>query len=119
VMPTAVLIFAVCMVHAVSDGLTVSSTGVAVGMVTPDSRHASAQGLLGGFQTLTAGVIAVLAGWLYEFHGRLVAYVVCSILMAVLVVAALVLAGPEWRARRGPSVAAEPPDPVSAVTGHA
>jgi DHA1 family tetracycline resistance protein-like MFS transporter len=119
IVPTAGLIFVVCMFHAVSDGLTVSSTGVAVGMVTPDSRHASAQGLLGGFQTLTAGIVAVLAGWLYEFHGRLVAYLVCAVLMIILVIAALALAGPTWRAHRGPSVAAEPPDPVSAVTGHA
>ena len=117
--PSATLIFMVCMVHAVSDGLTVSSTGVAVGMVTPDSRHASAQGLLGGFQTLVAGLVAVLAGWLYEFHGRLVAYWVCSVLMVTLVVTALVLAGPEWRSRRGPEGANDPPDPVSAVTGHA
>ncbi|MEL0282955.1 MAG: MFS transporter, partial [Ilumatobacter sp.] len=119
VVPSAGFIFAIVLVHAINDGLTVSSTGVAVGMVTPDSRHASAQGLLGGFQTLVAGLVAVLAGWLYEFHGRLVAYWVCSVLMVTLVVTALVLAGPEWRSRRGPEGAIDPPDPVSAVTGHA
>lgn len=119
VVPSAGFIFAIVLVHAINDGLTVSSTGVAVGMVTPDSRHASAQGLLGGFQTLVAGLVAVLAGWLYEFHGRLVAYWVCSVLMVTLVVTALVLAGPEWRSRRGPEGANDPPDPVSAVTGHA
>ena len=119
VVPSAGFIFVIVLVHAINDGLTVSSTGVAVGMVTPDSRHASAQGLLGGFQTLVAGLVAVLAGWLYEFHGRLVAYWVCSVLMVTLVVTALVLAGPEWRSRRGPEGANDPPDPVSAVTGHA
>ena len=47
VLPTAGAMFAVAMVHAVSDGLTVSSTGVAVGMVVPTERQAGAQGVLG------------------------------------------------------------------------
>jgi len=107
---------AVATVHAVSDGLTVSSTAVAVGMVTPDDRHAGAQGLLGGVQTLTAGAVAVVAGVLYQYHGRVVAYLACGVAMSVLVGISLVLSGPQWRNRRGGDALL---DPASAVTGHA
>ena len=74
VLPTAGAMFAVAMVHAVSDGLTVSSTGVAVGMVVPTERQAGAQGVLGGLQTLTAGITAPIIGALYEHAGRTTAY---------------------------------------------
>ncbi len=58
-MPTGGAIFAVAMVHAVSDGITIASTGVAVAITVPADRQAGAQGLLGGFQTLTAGITGV------------------------------------------------------------
>ena len=70
--------FAVAMVHAVNDGLTVSSTGVAVGMVVPAERQAGAQGVLGGFETLTAGITAAATGVLYEHFGRATAYGVAA-----------------------------------------
>ena len=78
--------FAVAMVHAVSDGLTVSSTGVAVGMVVPPDRQAGAQGVLGGLQTLTAGITAPIIGVLYEHAGRAAAYTVSACMMVVLIV---------------------------------
>ena len=115
-MPGAWAMLAVASVHAVSDGLTVSSTAVAVGLVTPDDRHAGAQGLLGGIETLTAGMAAVAAGMLYQYHGRTVAYVACGLAMFVLVVASVILSGPRWRAVRG---SVEAVDPAVAVTGHA
>jgi MFS family permease len=92
-MPSGSWMLAIALVHSVTDGLTVSSTSVAVGMVTPDDRHAGAQGLLGGIQTLLAGVVAVLAGVLYEFLGRVVAYGTAAGIMLALVVAAVVLSG--------------------------
>ncbi|MGA1345647.1 MAG: MFS transporter [Ilumatobacteraceae bacterium] len=92
-MPSGLWMLAIALVHSVTDGLTVSSTSVAVGMVTPDDRHAGAQGLLGGIQTLLAGVVAVLAGVLYEFLGRVVAYGTAAGIMLALVVAAVVLSG--------------------------
>jgi hypothetical protein len=84
--------FAVAMVHAVSDGLTVSSTGVAVGMVVPAERQAGAQGVLGGLQTLTAGIAAPIIGTLYEHAGRATAYSVSAAMMGVLVLAGAILA---------------------------
>jgi MFS family permease len=100
-MPTGALMLTVGVVHALSDGFTVSSNAVAVGMVAPPDRQASAQGMLGAAQTLTGGVTAVLAGVLYEAGGRVLAYSVCAAVMVGLAVGAWVLAGPEYRSRRG------------------
>lgn len=100
-MPTGALMLTVGVVHAISDGFTVSSNAVAVGMVAPPDRQASAQGMLGAAQTLTGGITAVLAGVLYGAGGRVLAYTVCSVVMIALSVGAWFLAGPEYRARKG------------------
>jgi MFS family permease len=97
--PTGAAMFTVAMVHSVSDGLTVSSTGIAAGMVVPPERQAGAQGLLGGIETLLAGATASLAGAVYEHGGRTAAYAVASTLMLVLVGAGFVIAGPARRMR--------------------
>jgi MFS family permease len=109
VMPGAWAMFAVAMVHSVSDGLTVSSTGVAVGMVVPAERQAGAQGLLGGLQTLTAGVAAPVVGVLYEYAGRAAAYSVAAALMAALVATGAYLARGSFGLRGGH------PEPSEAV----
>jgi MFS family permease len=49
--PTGGIMLAISFVHATNDGFTVSSCGVAVGLVVPGERQASAQGLLGGVET--------------------------------------------------------------------
>src|SRR6478735_2591215 len=85
-LPTGAAMFAVAMVHSLSDGLTVTASGVAVGMVAPPARQAGAQGLLGGTQTLVGGLCALLAGQLYGNFGRSWAYGVCAALMVALVV---------------------------------
>jgi len=100
-MPTGMLMLAVGIVHSISDGLTVASTGVAVAMTAPKQRQAGAQGLLGAAETLTAGVTSVMAGVLYSVGGRTLAYGACTVGMLALVTASYVLAGPEFRARRG------------------
>jgi MFS family permease len=100
-MPTGALMLTVGVVHSLCDGFTVSSTAVAVGMVAPPDRQASAQGMLGAAETLTAGVTAVAAGALYEWGGRALAYTTCSVVMVALAGTAWVLAGPSYRALRG------------------
>jgi MFS family permease len=115
VLPSAGAMFAVAMVHAVSDGLTVSSTGVAVGMVVPTERQAGAQGVLGGLQTLTAGVTAPIIGVLYEHAGRTTAYTVSACMMAVFIAVGVVLARGSFSLRAGPN--AEPSESV--LTGTA
>ena len=98
-LPTAGLMFAVAMFHALSDGLTVTATSVAAGMVVPDDRQAGAQGLLGGVQVLVAGLTAFLMGTLYESSGRGLAYTVCGAIMLTLTLTGLWLAGPQARMR--------------------
>jgi hypothetical protein len=115
VLPSAGAMFAVAMVHAVSDGLTVSSTGVAVGMVVPTERQAGAQGVLGGLQTLTAGLTAPIIGALYEHAGRTAAYTVSAAMMAVLIAVGVVLARDSFALRGGADV--EPSESV--LTGAA
>jgi len=99
--PSGVAMFTVAMFHSVSDGLTVSSTGVAVGMVVPGDRQAGAQGLLGGAQTLMAGLTALLAGVMYDNFGRATAYAVAGGTMLALVAGGLALTGSAWRLRGG------------------
>lgn len=98
-MPTAALMFAVAMAHSLTDGLSVASTGVAVGMVVPADRQAGAQGVLGGMQTLVAGVSAPLIGSIYQNAGRTVAYTCAASLMIALIVIGLWLAKPTWNVR--------------------
>jgi MFS family permease len=113
--PTGGAIFAVAMVHALSDGLTIASTGVAVAVSAPADRQAGAQGLLGGFQTLTAGVTAIAIGAIYESLGRTWAYTASAIGMIVLVIIGVALSHPAWRT--APSQPIEP-DRADETTSH-
>ena len=109
--PSGMVIFWISMVHAIFDGLTVSSSGVAVGLVAPPERQAGAQGLLGGVQTLTGGIAALMAGWLYDVQGRAVAYGVAAGSMVVLIAGARWFAGSMFHDR---PVAAQPVDAIPA-----
>jgi MFS family permease len=100
VLPTGGLIFTVAMFHALSDGLTISSAGVAAGMVVPDDRQAGAQGVQGAAQALSAGVMAVVTGTVYESFGRTAAYTVCAIVMLVLTLFGAWLSRPSFSISR-------------------
>ena len=80
--PSGGVMLAISVVHAINDGLTVSSSGVAVGLVVPAERQASAQGLLGGAETLVAGITATVIGQIYQHLGRTVAYSCCAAAMS-------------------------------------
>jgi len=95
--PTGGVRLAISLVHATNDGFTVSSCGVAVGMVVPGERQASAQGLLGGVETLTAGVTATIIGQIYQHFGRTVAYTSCAVGMVTLVITGALLSGASWK----------------------
>ncbi len=97
--PSGGVMLAISVVHAVNDGLTVSSSGVAVGMVVPAERQASAQGLLGGAETLVAGITATVIGQVYQHLGRTVAYTSCAVAMVVLIISGALLSGTSWRLR--------------------
>ena len=96
VAPTGGMIFAIAMVHAVTDGFSIASTGVAVGMVIEPERQAGAQGVIGGLQTLTAGISAPIAGAVYQHVGRGAAYGMTAAIMVVMVVGGAWLARSAW-----------------------
>ena len=97
--PSGGVMLAISVVHAVNDGLTVSSSGVAVGLVVPAERQASAQGLLGGAETLVAGITATVIGQIYQHLGRTVAYTSCAAAMVALIISGALLSGTSWRLR--------------------
>ncbi|BAN01394.1 MFS transporter [Ilumatobacter coccineus] len=99
-LPTGGLIFALAMMHAVSDGMTISGPGVAAGMLVPADRQAGAQGMLGATQAIMAGIMAVVTGFVYEHAGRTVAYGVVAGVMVVLTCVGLWLAGDARSLRR-------------------
>jgi len=97
---TGAWIFAVAMAHAIADGLTVSSSGIAVGMVVPSDRQAGAQGVLGAAQALSAGIMAVVTATLYDAFGRTTAYITCGAIMLVFVATGTWLARSSWSLKR-------------------
>jgi predicted MFS family arabinose efflux permease len=114
-LPTGGAMFAVSMLHALNDGMTVSSAGVAVGLVAPKDRQAGAQGLLGGIETLVGGMAAIIASNLFQHYGRSIAYTACAIGMVALVAIGLALAGPSGSARPIAGAGVEPSTSSAAV----
>lgn len=98
-LPTGGWIFAVAMLHAFTDGITVASSGVAISMAVPEERQAGAQGVMGAAQSLTAGITAVVIGSLYEGPGRAVAYGAAAVGMLVFTAIGMGLAAPFIRDR--------------------
>ncbi len=97
---TGTAIVMVSLAHAVTDGFTIASTGVAVAMTAPHERQAGAQGLLGAAQALAAGLTAPVIGAIYQSQGRLAAYTTSSAMMLGFVVIGTILAWPFIRSRR-------------------
>lgn len=93
------VLMGVFLLHTLNDGLTVTGSGVAVGMVAPAERQAGAQGLLGGMQTLAGGVSASFAGVSYELFGRTVTFITAGVVIALLIGSARLLAGERWNIR--------------------
>jgi MFS family permease len=84
-LPSPYVMIGVGVIHGINDGLTITGTGVAVGMNAPAHRQAAAQGLLGGMQTLAGGCAALAAGPLYEHTSRQFVFSICALTMLVLV----------------------------------
>ena len=111
-LPTGSWIFTVSMAHAITDGLTVAASGVAVAMAVPEDRQAGAQGVMGAAQALAAGITAIVVGGLYEQFGRGAAYTGAAMGMIVLVVVGMALALPFIRGPR-PEPNDQPPPPTT------
>ena len=105
-LPSGNWIFAFAMFHALTDGLTIAASGVAVGLAVSDERQAGAQGLIGAAQALTAGTTAIVVGSLYGSSGRFAAYSATAAGMLVCVAIALYLGRDFRRERRAAAAAA-------------
>jgi MFS family permease len=84
-LPNPYTMIGVGVVHGINDGLTITGTGVAVGMNVPQHRQGAAQGLLGGMQTLAGGLAALAAGPLYEHTSRQIVFAICALTMLALI----------------------------------
>ena len=96
-LPSGGWIFTFAMVHAVTDGITIATSGVAVALTVPPERQAGAQGVLGAAQALAAGAMAAVAGGLYQSAGRAVVYLTTAAVMVAMVVIGMALARSVWR----------------------
>ncbi len=104
-LPSGGWIFGFAMGHALVDGMTIASSGVAVGVTTPEDRQAGAQGLVGAAQALMAAISSAVIGVVYETFGRAAAYSTAAAAMVVLVLIALWLSKEIWMRRGGETVA--------------
>lgn len=104
-LPSANAMLAVGVLHGIVDGMTVTGGSAAVAVSVPPERLAAAQGLFGGFQTVTGGLAAVLAGSLYDAWGRGAAFLACSAGMAALIVGGTLVARGEPVLGRSPGAA--------------
>ena len=111
VLPFPLVMLGFGLLHGIVDGMTVTGGSAAVAMTAPPHRLASAQGLMGGVQTLTGGLTAVAAGASYEAFGRTPTFLVTAGVMVVLVWTGVWLARTSWGLRGAPAfVAAAPVD---------
>jgi len=95
-LPSGEWIFAFTMGHALTDGLTVSASGVAVAMAVPEERQSGAQGLIGATQALAGGITAVVIATIYQEHGRAAAYTTGAIGMLIFTAIAMWLGVDFW-----------------------
>ena len=105
--PTGTWIFGLSLFHAVTDGLTIAASGVAVALAVPEERQAGAQGVMGAAQALVAGITAIGIGALYEAAGRAAAYAAGAVGMVAFTAAGLWLAKDFWLSGRAAAEAAD------------
>ena len=95
-LPSGEWIFAVAIAHALTDGLTISASGVAVAMAVPEERQSGAQGLIGAAQALSGGIAAVVIAAIYEEQGRAAAYTTGALGMLIFTAVAMWLGVDFW-----------------------
>lgn len=86
------VIAAIALVQGIGDAFVFPSTQVGVAVAAPPGLAASAQGVQGATLELTAGTMALFAGYLYEQFGPEVVYTAVGCVMALGVLTAAVLA---------------------------
>ena len=87
------VIIVVAVIHGLSDAFVFPANQVGIALAAGEDLAASAQGLMGAMLQLVGGLVAIVAGGVYEQWGREVVYVTNA---AIIVVFAAVAA---WMAR--------------------
>jgi DHA1 family multidrug resistance protein-like MFS transporter len=87
-------VLAVSLVHAIADAFTMPANQVAIAVASPREQVATAQGLFSAMGTLVSGLIAVVAGYLYETQGPELLYSAAAVIMVVCLSGSLLLSRP-------------------------
>ncbi len=90
----------ISLVHAVADSFTLPANQVAIATASPPEQVAAGQGLFSGIGTLVSGMVALVAGFLYENNGPKVLYTTAAVAMVVLLAVSLILDRAELRSRQ-------------------
>lgn len=85
------LVLLISLVHAVADSFTLPANQVAIATATPPEQIAAGQGLFSGLGTLVSGIVAYVAGVLYETNGPKVLYTSAAVAMMVLLAVSVIL----------------------------
>ena len=83
------IVLAISLVHAIADSFTMPANQVAIATASPPEQIAAGQGLFSATGTLVSGVVAFVAGHLYESNGPKTVYTAAAVAMAVLLALAL------------------------------
>ncbi|MDE0066614.1 MAG: MFS transporter [Acidimicrobiaceae bacterium] len=90
----------ISLVHAVADAFTLPANQVAIATACPPEQAAAGQGLFSGIGTLVSGMVALVAGFLYETTGPQVLYTTAATAMMALLAVSLILDRAESAPRR-------------------
>ena len=90
----------ISLVHAVADAFTLPANQVAIATASPPEQLAAGQGLFSGIGTLVSGIVAYVAGVLYENNGPKILYTTAAVAMLVLLAVSLILGRAESQSRQ-------------------
>ena len=90
----------ISLVHAVADAFTLPANQVAIATASPPEQLAAGQGLFSGIGTLVSGIVAYVAGVLYENSGPKILYTTAAAAMLVLLAVSLILDRAESRSQQ-------------------
>lgn len=88
------LIVVVAVIHGISDAFVFPANQVGIAMAAGDDLAASAQGLMGATLQLVGGLVALVAGGVYDEWGREVVYVTNAVIIVVFAFVAAWMARP-------------------------
>lgn len=77
------IVLGISLLHAIADAFTLPANQVAIATASPPEQIAAGQGLFSATGTLVSGIVAYVAGLLYDTSGPKVLYTTAAIAMGV------------------------------------